>query len=105
MHFHLRQVAIGSNDRPKHNLSFIAIEARSAGIAFDFSQSPSQQFGQPAMIDFDSGARLSCRRRLRRGLFGDRLRVARCSSRATGGAGGSGSCVTGAVSMARASTG
>ena len=67
MHFHLRQVAIGSNDRPKHNLSFIAIEARSAGIAFDFSQSPSQQFGQPAMIDFDSGSWAGCHRRLRRG--------------------------------------
>jgi len=54
MYFHLRQVAIGTNDRPKHNLSFIAIEARSAGITFDFSQPPPQQFGQPAMIDFDS---------------------------------------------------
>ena len=54
MNLHLRQVAIGSNDRSKHNLSFIAIEARTAGIAFDFSQSPPQRFGQPAMIDFNN---------------------------------------------------
>lgn len=81
IYFHLRQVAIGTNDRPKHNLPFIAIEARSAGITFDFSQPPPQQFGQPAMIDFDSVGWAGRHRRLRCGLFNNRLRVARYSSR------------------------
>ena len=58
MNLHLRQVAIGSNDCPQHNLSFLAIEARRAGVAFDFSQSSSQRFGQPAMIDFGGGDEL-----------------------------------------------